>query len=198
VTPREPRFPLEPVTRLVYITLIIGPFCMGCPEERGTPDAASDVAAVVDAGPPVAPADLPPADLGAELEVWLGDGGLISVPPARATLIDPAQKLTLRLPLLKDFRVRVFDGADKVVTSDDEAQVSDGGLDYAINLAEPLKRGREYRVLVDPETGPSIVDGIGRRYLESDWQLKVDGPAEPEPKEKPGKKSGAKAGKRRR
>jgi hypothetical protein len=134
--------------------------------------------------------------LGTELEVWFADGGLSSVPPARATLIDPAQRLTLRLPPLQDFRVRVFDGADRVLVSDDDALKSDGGIEYAITFPEPLKRGREYRVLVDAEAGIGIVDGAGRRYLDAEWQLKVEGPAEPEPREKPGKKS--KGGKKRR
>jgi hypothetical protein len=98
----------------------------------------AEAPAVVDAGRWLAPAELPPAELGTELEVWFIDGGLASVPPARATLIDPAQRLTLRLPPLQDYRVRVFDGADRVLVSDDDALKSDGGIEYAITLPEPL------------------------------------------------------------
>lgn len=171
----------------------------GCPAPEAGLDAAVDAGQAVDAGPPIAPADLPPAELGAPLEVWFTDGGMASVPPARPTLIDPAQRLTVHLPPLKDYRVRIFDGADKVVVSDDDAQASDAGIEYAIGLPEPLKRGREYRVLIDAETGPGIVDGSGRRYLDAEWQLKVEGPAEPEPPpRKPGKKSGKKPGGRQR
>ena len=123
---------------------------MGCPAgkevvDAGIPDSGP---AVADAGPPPAPADLPPAELGASLELWFADGGLQEVPASKPTLIDPLQKLTLRLPRLKDFRVRVFDGADKVLVSDDRTSASDAGTAYEIGLAEPLKRGREYRVAV--------------------------------------------------
>jgi hypothetical protein len=51
-------------------------------------------------------------------------------------------------------------------------------------------------VLVDGVSGIGLVVGAGRRYLVADWQLKVEGPAEPEPLEKPGKKK-SKPGKKR-
>lgn len=170
----------------------------GCPDRDGGPDAAVDAGQVVDAGAPIPPAELPPAELGVELEVWFSDGGMASVPPSRPALVDPAQRLTVHLPPLKDYRVRLFDGADKVVVSDDEAQPTDAGVEYEIVPAEPLKRGREYRLLIDAQTGPGIVDGAGRRYLDAEWQLKIEGQAEPEPPPpKAGKKSGKKPGRQR-
>jgi hypothetical protein len=187
--------PPSPAGRRVYITLIIGLLCIGCPEgkalDAGPPEAGVQV---VDAGPPVAPGDLPPIELNVGLELWFADGGVQEIPPSTPALIDPLQRLTLSLPELKDYRVRVFDGADKIVASDDRAQAADGGILYEISLAEPLKRGREYRVAIDAESGGAVADPTGRRYLDAEFLLKVDGPAEPEPK--PGKKSGGKPRKR--
>lgn len=186
-------FALWPVGRRVYITLIIGLFCMGCPEGEAVDAGPSDAGVpVVDAGAPVAPADLPPIELGARLELWFADGGFQQVPPSKPTLIDPLQRMGLQLPALKDYRVRVFDGADKVVVSDDKAQAVDGGISYEISFAEPIKRGREYRVVIEAESGGAVTDPIGRRYLDSEFLLKVDGPVEPEPRpaKKPGKKRG--------
>jgi hypothetical protein len=193
-------FPLENVRRLVYITLIIGPFCLGCPSGQAVVDAGVAVDSgvpVVDAGAPVPPAELPPAELGVDLEVWFPDGGIATFKPGAQQTIEQAQKLSLLLPWLTDYRVRAFDGADKVLPSDDEANATDAGIAYVIKLAEPLKRGREYRVVVDAQTGPGVVDDTGRRYLDSEWSFKIEGPAEPEPAQKPGKKSGSKTGKRR-
>jgi hypothetical protein len=159
--------------------------------------------AVVDAGPAIPPAELPPAELGIELQIWLADGGVAEIKPGTQELIGTAQRLTLQLPWLTDYRIRAFDGADKVLPSDDEATVTDAGISYVIQLSEPLKRGREYRVVIDAQTGAGIVDDTGRRYLDAEWTFKTDGPADPEPapgkggKKKPKKQHRAPSAERR-
>lgn len=161
----------------------------GCPAERSleAPDAApppvSDAGAleVVDAGPP-APLRLEFAvtartDGGEELLTFSED----------ATEIDPATGFTLTTPVrLKDYRVRLFDWNDRVVPSDDTAELADGGLTYRIELPEPLKTGRRYSLLVDAELAPQIDDEAGRHYDDVRLELKVRGDVVPD---KPAKKS---------
>lgn len=127
------------------------------------------------------------------------DGGAAMLPRERGPVASaPGARLSLSLPPLVDYRVRVFDGADRVVASDDTAQASDAGIEYAIALVEPLKRGRDYRVLVDAETGAGLAAPTGRRYLDAEWNLSVEGPAEPDPPPQKSSRAKRKPGKRRR
>ena len=109
---------------------------------------------------------------------------------ATSAEIEPARSVFIQFPTpLKDYRVRIFDGAEQVLASDEEARAEDGGMSYRIVLAAPLKPGRSYSFSVEAELGHEITDLVGRGYRDVRVGLKVRGEPEPEPsKKKPGKK----------
>jgi hypothetical protein len=162
----------------------------GCPDQALVVDASIADAGVeadsgvVDAGPPV------PVDLAFAIDFIGVDGGVTSVlSTATSAQIDPSTAVFIQFPTpLKDYRVRMFDGAEQVLPSDEEARVEDGGVRYQIVLAAPLKAGRSYSFSIDAELGHEITDMSGRGYRDVRLALKVRGVAQPEPKKKPGKK----------
>lgn len=167
----------------------------GCPAEPPSPDAALPAglpdasvealdAGPADAGPPV------PTELTFTVDFLGVDGGLSSVLSSAGTAeIDPARSVFIVFPVpLKDYRVRMFDGAEQVLPSDEEARVEDGGMTYRIVLAAPLKPGRSYAFGVESELSHEITDVSGRGYRDVRLSLKVRGTPEPEPKKKGGKK----------
>jgi hypothetical protein len=142
----------------------------GCPEKPALDAGVADSGAIVlvDAGPP-APAEV--VDAGPpQLDVELPDE------------MDPVQQLDVRIPLIiKDYRLRVFDDADKVVPSDDTAHEADGGIDYSIAFTEPLKAGRKYRLTIEPQ----LNDG---EFKELDRTFKIRGEIEKPPKKSKSKR----------
>ena len=124
-----------------------------------------------------------------ELVVAL-DGGVSSVLSTAGTAqIDSARSVFILFPTpLKDYRVRMFDGAEQVLASDEEARAEDGGMSYRIVLAAPLKPGRAYSFSVEAELGHEITDFSGRGYRDVRVGLRVRGEPEAEPKKKPGNK----------
>jgi hypothetical protein len=163
----------------------------GCPDEKPIADAGNAIdagpavdAGVVDAGPPV------PTELTFAIDFLGLDGGVSTVQSTATTAqIHPSQSVFIQFPTpLKDYRVRMFDGAEQVLPSDEEARAEDGGLSYRIVLAEPLKPGRSYSFSIEAELGHEITDVSGRGYRDVRVALKVLGEPEPEPKKKPAKK----------
>lgn len=128
----------------------------------------------MDAGPPQ------PADLQLIITATSADGGFELV--ARA--VDPVKQLNVFIPVvLTDYRLRVFDEADKVVQSDDLAKETDGGIDYQVTFVEPLKSGRNYRLTIESQLGQTL-DG----YKDAEVLMKVRGEIERESSKKPPKK----------
>lgn len=177
----------RPVRRLGLIASVL--LFAGCPSEQPTtvdaavaevPDASQPVdAGPIDAGPPA------PVELAFPIDFLGVDGGLVTVQSGAGSAdIDPARQVFLSFPVpLKDYRVRMFDGAEQVLPSDEEARVEDGGLmTYRITLAAPLKPGRSYAFGVESELGHEITDINGRGYRDIRLSLKVRGTPEPEPK----------------
>ena len=170
--------------RRVYITLIIR-LCVlsGCPSKTEPPDASVAVDAgpldagrveVVDAGPPQ------PAELALIVTAPLADGGLEVV----EEYVDPVKTVNVWIPVsLSDYRLRVFDDADRVVPSDDSAKDVDGGIDYAIAFVEPLRSGKTYRLTVESQQGAAL-----EGYKDAEHVMKVRGQVEPEAKKLPKKK----------
>lgn len=151
---------------------------LGCPSEK--PQEAPDAAvAVIDAGVVEVVDAGPPAPLRLEFAVTASsDAGEtpLAFSDESPTDVDAVTALQLTTPVrLKDYRVRLFDWNDQVVTSDDAADLGDGGLSYRIELPEPLKTGRRYSVLVDAELAPEITDEAGRTYDDVRLDLKVRG-----------------------
>ncbi|MEW6430370.1 MAG: hypothetical protein AB1730_02575 [Myxococcota bacterium] len=164
----------------------------GCPAEKPpTVDAglreidAGVVAERVDAGPP----PLLRLEFIVTAKMDGGEAALEFVDGVAE--LDSTSGLALTTPVrLHDYRVRLFDWADQAVASDDTAELSDAGLAYRIELAEPLKTGRRYTLVVDAELAPEIGDEAGRHYDDVRLGLKVRGQLvpDPPPKNKPGKK----------
>jgi hypothetical protein len=175
--------------RSVWIGLVL--VLAGCPAEAPKPPAFVDageppdaaVAEIVDAGPPV------PSSLEPTVVATFPDGG--TAPVTAKAEIDPANALTVSLPItLKDFRIRLLDFREQIVASDDELLAD--GRTYVITLAQPLKTGRSYSLVLDAELGPVVTDDSGGTW--NDWELafRVLGEVQPEPgaarKPKPKKK----------
>lgn len=134
---------------------------------------------------------LMPAMLGPQLlafrgDVLLMDGGTqpFSVNADDSQLeTGKADKLVLHFPTrLVDYRVRLFDGSDSIVASDDqEVVLSGGGLDYQIALQTPLKPGRSYTLTVDAQMHAAVSDAQGKLFKDCRLPIRVSGEPEPEP-----------------
>lgn len=166
---------------------------LGCPEKPTlTIDsgAAELVEAPVDAGP------LPPTPLAVQFSFDLPDAG-----PQEVTL-ELGQK-TLRVPQaanielatnqpIRNYRVRLFDEADKVIPSNDSADDQADGLHYVIGLEAPLKTGYRYALVFDAQNGAAMLDAQGRPISDLRYEFVVAGERQKPPPPPPKKKSGSK------
>lgn len=155
----------------------------GCPK----PSAPS-----TDAGPTAAQPE-PDAGVGAAsftLQYVLPDAGLETIPPGGESegrpLIEPTSTLELRSTLaLRNYRVRLFDEAERAMASDDTAEESASGLLYRISLPTPLQSGHEYTLVVDAQTGTSMTDSQGRELPDVRISFQISGDKEkPQPAKK--------------
>ena len=157
------------------------------PGSRGAADAGVAVAPL-DAGPPA-----PPPPVTFSLAAQLPDAGVQLVPTgdSEPPLVEPTQALELRTDLgLRNFRVRLFDEADRALVSDDVAEVSESGLVYRMSFPEPLRPGHAYVLAVEPQTGPLMEDALGRPVPEQRFELRVAGEKEKPAPARPGRKRG--------
>src|SRR5688500_8645263 len=86
-----------------------------------------------DAGPPPLP------DRSFAIRISLLDGGIAELPlePGSRPTVDPGSALTVEMtPPLRNFRVRLFDEADRVVASDDRLEEGDVRTTYQVQLLE--------------------------------------------------------------
>jgi len=154
----------------IFFVVLLG---AGCPSQRGTPTPVLlDAAVPEDAG------------VSLEFEAVLTDGGVVVLNPEAGSfaVTEPASELRMTAhPQLTDFRVRVFDETEKALVSDDEASVADSGTYYRVQLAQPLKSGFKYTVVVDGQTSPERVDISGRRYPELRLPIQISGEKEKPP-----------------
>ncbi len=131
---------------------------------------------------------------GLELSVRerLLDGGVgqIQLQLNERTPIEPTQQLEISTNMpLQNYRIRVFDEADRAMVSDDVAESSEQRLDYRISFLEPLKSGHRYTLVLDAESGARFSDEQGTPQLERRMELQVVGPREkPAPKKQVVKK----------
>lgn len=157
----------------------------GCPDKpaTSTPDAGIAEAPQVPQAPPPARftlqyQPLQPPDAG------VADAGLaeISLAPDEKPLIEPTSMLELRSSIgLRNYRVRLFDEAERAMVSDDDVEESDAGVLYRINLPQPLKTGFEYTLVVDAQTGTAFTDTQGRDVEELRATFQVAGEKEKPP-----------------
>jgi hypothetical protein len=160
-----------------------------CPPSTPAPDAL--VAGPADAGVPAA------AHLTLSLHERLMDGGIeaVELQPHNRTPIEPTRELELSANVpLHNYRIRLFDEADRAMVSDDIAENSDQRLDYRISLHETLKPGHRYTLILDAQSGSSVSDSQGNAQPDQRLELQVNGERE---KAAPGRKSAPKKRRRR-
>ena len=124
-----------------------------------------------------------PERLVLSLRHQLSDGGFTAAdfdggvrPQIESTRLIEA---TTNVPV-HNYRIRVFDEADRAMVSDDVA-TEGGNLDYQIHFAAPLPAGHRYVLLMDAQTGDSILDAQGRPQPEQRLEFEVAGPREQAP-----------------
>ena len=155
----------------------------GCPK----PSAPTDDAGVTAAGAETAAeADAGPGPASFTFQYALPDGGLEAIPlvgeEEGRPLIDPTSTLELRSTLaLRNYRVRLFDEAERAMVSDDTAEESPNGLLYRISLPTPLKSGHKYTLVIDAQTGTSMTDSQGREVPDTRIPFQVSGEKEKPP-----------------
>lgn len=148
------------------------------------PDAAVAATQILDSGSA-------PPDLEVSVTVSLPDGGTLPLDFTQPRpALDPAAKLLLSTNLpLSNYRIRVFDEADRAMPSDDRAEERPHSLRYEIALSEPLRSGNRYAIVLDAQTGSSMTDASGRTHRDLRLELQVNGEkGKPPLKAKPAKK----------
>ncbi len=154
------------------------------PVDAGEPDAAFD------AGLAQVPAS---TELTLEILAFAADGGStpIDAQPGARTVVDAPARLEVAVrPGLANYRIRVFDDAERIVESDDEA-VPDGPgrLSYRIAFAAPLQAGRHHSLVLDAQTGEGLVDRAGVKHPDLRIEFQTAGAKEsPGKAKKPSKK----------
>ncbi|RYZ33491.1 MAG: hypothetical protein EOO72_14090, partial [Myxococcaceae bacterium] len=129
------------------------------------------------------------------LQYQAPDAGLALIPLAleEKPLVEQTSDLELRSTLLlKNYRVRLMDEADRAMVSDDTVTENEDGLVYRIHLPQPLKTGFSYMLVVDSQTGTAFQDSRGRDVEDLRAAFQIAGE-----KEKP-KPPPAKGGKKKR
>jgi hypothetical protein len=175
----------------VFVALCASLILAGCPDKQ-PPTVA------VDGGVTEAPKDAsttpPPASF--TIRYQLGDGGSELIPIAgegsvdERPTIEPTSVIELRSSMgLRNYRVRLFDEADRAMVSDDSAEESPDGVLYRITVPTPLKTGHKYTLVVDAQTGTAFTDTLGREIQDLRLEFQIAGEKEkPAPPPKPEKK----------
>ena len=162
---------------LTFLMVLLGlSACHGPPARISGADAAS--AAPIASEAPTAPA---PPDLHISVTAEAPDGGPMPIGFSGESQpeIPPVQALVLESNLrLQNYRVRVFDEADRAMVSDDQAEDADGGVRYRIQFAEPLATGHRYAMVVDAQTGPELLDSLGRSHDDVRLEFRIAGEKE--------------------
>ena len=155
---------------------------LGCPKSSAGPDAGAGLAPDASTGP-----------LNAEVEFTLRyelpDAGVAVIPTGltERPLIEATRSLELisNQPI-SNYRIRLFDEADRAMVSDDEAQPTDAGVTYRMGLPAPLKTGHKYTLVLEPQTGATILDARGKTVPEQRIEFAIAGTKEkPAPPPKP-------------
>ncbi len=122
----------------------------------------------------------------------LTDGGMaiLDFDAGHAPELEPTRHLRLSTNLpIHNYRIRVFDEADRAIASDDLAEDSASGLEYQIRFPESLKTGHRYALVIDAQTGDSVLDAHGHALADQRMEFQVLGPREKlPPKKKPAKR----------
>lgn len=117
----------------------------------------------------------------------LADGGMaiLDFDAGHPPELEPTRHLQLSTNLpIHNYRIRVFDEADRAIASDDLSQDSTGGLEYQIHFSESLKTGHQYALVIDAQTGDSVLDAHGHALADQRMEFQVPGPREKLPPKK--------------
>lgn len=117
------------------------------------------------------------------------DGGVslpLSGPETPDVPVDASFELTSAIALA-DFRIRLLDETEKLVPSDDRADVS-RGTRYRLAPREPLVPGSRYRLLVDGLHRPLPTGADGVAYGELSLAFRTAGEKPPPPPPPPKKR----------
>jgi hypothetical protein len=122
----------------------------------------------------------------------LADGGMaiLDFDAGHPPELEPTRHLGLSTNLpIHNYRIRVFDEADRAIASDDLAEDSASGLEYQIHFPESLKTGHRFALVIDAQTGDSVLDAHGHALADQRVEFQVLGPREKlPPKKKPAKR----------
>lgn len=160
---------------------------VGCPKPAvPTEDAGTAALSEPDA------ALLAPAPALFSLRYTLLDAGTDSIPVVGEEegrpILEPTSALELRsTKALRNYRVRVFDEADRALVSDDTAEESPDGVAYRISLPTPLKSGHGYVLVIDAQTGAAMTDAQGQELADIRMPFQISGEKE-KPAPPPAKK----------
>lgn len=179
---------MTPARSAPFALVLCTAFLAGCPDKATPGSADAGVAAShVDAGPP---------ELTFTLTGQVADAGTEVPIPADVNADAPAlipqlQALRVQTNLpLQNYRVRVFDEADRAMVSDDLSNDEPTGTRYEITFPTPLKSGHKYVVAIDAQTGVQFTDSFGRLHPDVRIRLQVEGEKQkdPPPAKKPSRK----------
>ncbi|ADO72096.1 conserved uncharacterized protein [Stigmatella aurantiaca DW4/3-1] len=177
------------LARLGPIVLCASLILTGCPDKQ--PTGPLDSGTVTDAVPD---AGSGPVATSFTLRYQLGDAGLepIAMTVDERPSIEPTSVLELRSSRpLRNYRIRLFDEADRAMISDDSVEESADGIVYRITLPNPLKTGHRYTLVADAQTGAAFTDSLGRELEDLRFEFQVAGEKEkpaPPPKKDPKKR----------
>lgn len=150
--------------------------------------AGANVDAVIDAGPP------PQTALDVRVTFQIPDAGTqhVVLEVGTKSVVPQAARIELETnQALRNYRVRLFDEADKVIPSNDSVDDQPERLHYVIGLEAPLKTGYRYAIVFDAQTGAAMLDSLGRPISDLRYDFVIAGDRQkPEPvsKKKPAPK----------
>ena len=138
-----------------------------------------------DAGGPPADASTGPISPAFHLSLRTldDDGGFspeLAFEPDIRPLVDPVSQLELSTNApMHDYRIRLFDEAERVVESNDQLTELETGVSYRLSVLEPLKAGRNYALVIDAERGDSIKWADGGNAPDQRLEFQVSGAKAP-------------------
>jgi hypothetical protein len=168
--------PSSSVLPLCVLALVCTASLSSCSKEGAVPEGE------VRAGDLPGAVPIPDAGTLLTVSMVLQDGSLapVAYEPNAPTFIEPAAGFDVIAKAgLRNYRLRLFDEADRAMVSDDEAEATpEGGTHYRARFAEPLKTGHQYTLVLDAQSGDAATNGKGRVIPEQRIELKVLGERE--------------------
>jgi hypothetical protein len=167
---------------------------------RALRDAAPDAGVAVDAGTTDAgrvdagPVDAGPGNAG---QGDGGDDGLASAEedpapassdeplelrPGEQPVMDPTSALELTTNrIVRNYRLRVLDEADRVMASDDVPEELPQGIRYTLRFLTGLRPGSSYAIVLDAQSGATMTDDAGAPLPPLRVGLEISGEKEKAP-----------------